>query len=134
MDSIRPAAARFAAGKDKRPSRVPRAPHPDAQPRRSNAPLRKYEVAYLNGAGKIEYVTRMAPALPVFEDAFGALGHGAILQTETGPVAVEDLHPGDRIRVANGGYETLLWRGAITIKPDDPNASPETSSLIRKYI
>lgn len=92
---------------------------------------RKYEISYLGASGELEHITRVAPAVPVFEDAFGALGHGAVLQTEIGPVTVEDLVPGDRIRLANGQFDTLLWRGTIVLHPDDPSASAETSSLIR---
>lgn len=85
----------------------------------------------MNHAAEIEEMTRMAPALPAFEDAFGALGHGAILQTDSGPMAVEDLLPGDQVRLTNGTFERLLWRGSITIHPDDPQANVETSTLIR---
>ncbi len=92
---------------------------------------RKYQVTYLNNASEIEDFTRIAPAAPAFEDAFGALGHGAILQTANGPMAVEDLLPGDQIRLACGDFETLLWRGSMTIKPGDEATSPDASSLIR---
>lgn len=92
---------------------------------------RKYQVTYLNAASEIEELTRIAPAVPAFEDAFGALGHGAILQTANGPMAVEDLLPGDQIRLANGEFDTLLWRGSMTIKPGDETSSPDAASLIR---
>ncbi|WP_439156282.1 Hint domain-containing protein [Yoonia sp.] len=76
-------------------------------------------------------ITRVAPAIPVFEDAFAALGHGAVLQTRNGPVAVEDLVPGDSIRLADGRYDTLLWRGTMLLRPDDPTTRSETGTLIR---
>ncbi len=93
--------------------------------------MRKFEVAYLTPDRQIEEMTRLAPALPTFEDAFGALGHGALLQTENGPMAVEDLLPGDKIRLANGDYDTLLWRGMMTIHPGDQDISPENATLTR---
>lgn len=101
------------------------------QQSRDDTHLRKYEVAYLDPEGQVAQLTSMAPALPVFEDAFGALGHGAMLQTETGPVPVEDLMPGDRVRLADGHFDTLLWHGTMVLHPDDPFASPDTNCLIR---
>lgn len=92
---------------------------------------RKYEVAYLNSDNQIVDFSRQAPANAAFEDAFGALGHGAILQTNNGPMAVEDVLPGDEIRLADGQYEKLLWCGAMTISPVDHDANPEHGSLTR---
>jgi hypothetical protein len=92
---------------------------------------RKYDVAYLTANKKIVEFSRMAPALAAFEDAFGALGHGAILQTKNGPMAVEDVLPGDAIRMVSGQYEKLLWCGTMTISPADYDANPDHGSLIR---
>ena len=92
---------------------------------------RMYEVAYLSAEGQIVEFSRKAPALASFEDAFGAVGHGAILQTNNGPMAVEDLLPGDEIRLSNGRYEKLLWSGSITISPVDHDANPDHGSLTR---
>jgi hypothetical protein len=80
--------------------------------------MRRYDICYLDQNDQIVDRTLHAPALPAFEDAFSALGHGALLQTRNGPMAVEDLLPGDLIRLADGSYDTLLWRGSITIKPE----------------
>lgn len=98
---------------------------------RTDVRSRKYEVLYLGRDGQIVDFSRYGPAIASFEDAFGALGHGAILQTKAGPMAVEDVLPGDDIRLANGQYETLLWRGAITLTPEDHDANPEYGSLTR---
>lgn len=92
---------------------------------------RKYDIIYLGSSGQIEHVTRVAPAAGVFEDAFAALGHGAVLKTDMGPVAVEDLLPGDMVRLADGQYDTLLWRGTIMLQPDEDLKSRETGCLIR---
>ena len=101
------------------------------RPLRPAWPMRRYEVVYLHRLHGIEEFSRLAPAHPAFEDAFGALGHGAILQTETGPMCVEDLIPGDKIRLANGDYKTLLWRGAMSLQADQHGTDGETTSLIR---
>ncbi|MFQ1701814.1 Hint domain-containing protein [Loktanella agnita] len=93
--------------------------------------MRKYEIAYLTPSGQIEEISRSAPALSAFEDAFGAFGHGAILQTESGPMAVEDLLPGDKVRLSDGTFDTLRWRGMMTLRPDDQETSPEHAALTR---
>ncbi len=99
----------------------------------ARAPVRsrKYEVTYLSRDEQITEFSRHGPAIASFEDAFGALGHGAIVQTKAGPMAVEDLLPGDDVRLANGQHETLIWRGAITLSPADHDANPEHGSLTR---
>lgn len=98
---------------------------------RPQCPMRKYNVTYLSHDNQINELSREAPALPSFEDAFGALGHGAILQTTVGPMAVEDILPGDEIRLANGQHEKLLWRGSMTLDPVDHDDNGLHSSLTR---
>lgn len=93
--------------------------------------MRKYDVAYLSRDNQFNEFSRTGPAIAAFEDAFGALGHGAIVQTNNGPMAVEDVMPGDEIRLSNGRFEKLLWCGAMTLHPDDHDANPEFGSLTR---
>ena len=99
--------------------------------RSASAPMRKYEVSYLRSNGDIGELSRMAPALPTFENAFGVLGRGAMVATENGPMTVEDLLPGDRIKLASGEFETLLWRGSILIHPDQDGHHSEYNRLTR---
>ena len=93
--------------------------------------MRKYEVAHLTPNFEIEDFTRIAPAAPVFEDCFGAIGRGAIIQTELGPVAVEDLLPGDKVKTSTNGFQTLRWRGSMTIVPGARNKRPEMGTMTR---
>jgi len=108
-----------------------RAARADAQPQRSRPLMRKYEIVHLNASGDIEDLTRLAPALPTFEDAFAAFGRGALLQTEFGPCAVEDLLPGDRVMTSDAGLQTLLWKGSMTIVPGSQNMRPEMGTMTR---
>lgn len=62
-------------------------------------------------------MTRAAPALPVFEEAFCAFGHGALVTTDRGVVAVEDLLPGMLVETASDGMQTLQWVGSMTLYP-----------------
>jgi hypothetical protein len=103
---------------------------PRTPPRRPALP-RKYSVTYLLPDGDIGETSSLAPATPAFEDAFGALGRGTILQSQHGPVAVEDLLPGDSLRLSDGRFAPLLWRGMMTITPDSAQASPSRLTLTR---
>lgn len=104
------------------------------QPKRQlrSVPLtRRYEVTWLNDAGEIEDFVRVAPALPIFEQAFSAFSHGAIISTAEGPVAVEDLVPGMEVETATGEHATLRWIGSITLIPGAQAATNEPSHLYR---
>lgn len=93
--------------------------------------MRRYQIAWLTAEGRIEEATRLAPALPPFEAAFAAFARGTLFTTETGPVAVEDLLPGDKIRTVEAGFRPLLWKGGTTIVPNAPGQSPGMATLIR---
>ena len=92
---------------------------------------RKYEVMFLNAEGRFQEFATVARAHPAFEEAFAALGHAAIVQTENGFTSVEDVLPGDKVRLADGSYETLLWRGRITLNPNREVANGPDISMTR---
>jgi hypothetical protein len=71
---------------------------------------------------------RRLPALPLLAAAHAAFARGALVATPRGPVAVEDLAPGDMIAPAAGGAVPVLWIGSVTIRPD---ASGEGAPLTR---
>lgn len=93
--------------------------------------MRKYEIAHLTPSEDVIDATRLAPALPPFEDAFAAIGRGAIVQTARGPSAVEDLWPGDEVMTASHGMQRLLWLGSMTIVPGSQNKRPEMGTMTR---
>jgi hypothetical protein len=86
-----------------------------AQTQNGDIAQRKYEVMYLDDHGRFNEFNTIARAHAAFEDAFAALGHNAIVQTQNGLMSVEDVMPGDEIRLADGSFETLQWRGRITL-------------------
>lgn len=92
---------------------------------------RKYEVMYLDTFGRFHEFNTIARAHPAFEDAFAALGHNAIVQTQNGFMSVEDVLPGDEVRLADGSYETLQWRGRITLGPSLNAANAKQPMLTR---
>lgn len=91
--------------------------------------LRRYEVMSLLPNGNISETRHIAPALPLFEDAFCAFTRGSLIETEQGPVAVEDLLPGDRLRTHDGRCMTLVWKGSTTLVPSRTDAKGRSHRL-----
>jgi hypothetical protein len=79
---------------------------------------RRYDVSVLTPGGDIDSFTRVAPATPMFEDAFAALARGTLVATSRGPVAVEDLAPGTTVETVSAGPQPLLWVGSMTVYPE----------------
>ncbi len=108
---------------------------PDAQqtrrPQRNRPLMRRYEVAWLSDEGMIEEFHRLAPATPCFESAFAAFGRGALIQTETGPRAIEDLLPGDMVVGEQFGLQPLRWIGQMTLVAGLPGQVEGQSQLTR---
>ncbi|MGZ9811506.1 Hint domain-containing protein [Pseudoroseicyclus sp. H15] len=117
--------ATTAAARSGRVSRI------DGRPQRSTPLLRKIEVACLDDRGDIADFTRLVPAHPVFDEAFSAVARGALLQTDRGTVAIEDVLPGDQIRTAGGEFQTLLWKGSTLIHAHAKGQSHAMRRLIR---
>lgn len=91
--------------------------------------LRRFEVISLLPNGNIAETRHIAPALPLFENAFTAFSRGSLVDTECGPVAIEDLLPGDRIRTQNGRLMTLAWKGSTMMVPSRPDAKGRSHRL-----
>ncbi|MDC0658208.1 Hint domain-containing protein [Leisingera sp. SS27] len=83
----------------------------------SKPQLRRYEVSCLLPGGGISETRHIAPALPLFEDAFSAFTRGSLVETAQGPIAVEDLLPGDEIATQGGGSQPLVWIGRTSVLP-----------------
>lgn len=103
---------------------------PASAPAPAVALNRRYDVQWMDDDGEIDSFVKVAPALPIFEEAFSAFAHGAVISTALGPVAVEDLMPGMEVETASGSA-TLRWVGAITLIPGKPGAFGEDQKLYR---
>ena len=103
----------------------------DRAPSRSTTVTRRYEICGLTPEGDIADFTRVAPATPVFEDAFAGFARSSLFLTESGPVAIEDLHPGMMLETGRNGLQPLLWVGSMTIYPGAPGQSAESATLTR---
>ncbi|MDK3073197.1 Hint domain-containing protein [Sedimentitalea sp. JM2-8] len=93
--------------------------------------LRRYDVCRLSPDGTIAETRHVAPALPLFEDAFCAFSRGSLIETDAGLVAVEDLLPGDRIVTSDGKAEPLVWKGSTTLVPGRPGPQGRKLHLTR---
>jgi len=113
----------WTARRDTRP--VPAAP---ALPK--SRVTRRFEIEWLED-GEVHSSMTVAPALPAFEQAFGAFSHGVLFQTTDGPVAIEDLEPGMHLECANGKVSQLLWKGAITLVPGAPTLADRPDRMYR---
>jgi Hint domain-containing protein len=93
--------------------------------------LRRYEVSALLPNGNIAETRHVAPALPIFEDAFCAFSRGSILETESGPMAIEDLLPGDRVVDIDGDAQSVQWKGTTTLNPGSAHSQRHNLHLTR---
>ncbi len=93
--------------------------------------LRRYEIASLLANGNVAHTRHLAPALPLFEDAFCAFSRGSMVETDTGPMAIEDLQPGDRVMTTDDSAEKVLWKGSTTLVPGRPGPSGRNLKLTR---
>jgi len=84
---------------------------------RSRGTARLYSCLWQDAGGQVVAQERNLPALPLLDAAHAAFARGALVSTPHGPVAVEDLSPGDMIATAAGGAVPVVWIGSVTIRP-----------------
>ena len=73
----------------------------------------------------------MIPANALFEGAFCAFARGTLLETPFGPVAIEDLLPGDTILTADGQAQPITWIGTTTLVPNSQGGTQRSVPLYR---
>lgn len=109
-------------------------PRPQSAPTpRSQRPvhlMRKYEVSALAANGDILNEVVVAPATPLFEETASAFARGTLINSERGPVAIEDLWPGDLIET-DRGMEPIAWIGSTVFVPGAGGAQTNLSALTR---
>ncbi|MGR3462988.1 MAG: Hint domain-containing protein [Roseovarius sp.] len=105
---------------------------PSAPPAaRTQETTRLYSCLWRDAEGRLMTQERHLPALPVLDAAHAAFAHGALVSTSRGPVAVEDLVPGNMIVTAAGGAVPVVWIGSVTIGPDRSVESVAGTPLTR---
>ncbi|WP_282094355.1 Hint domain-containing protein [Epibacterium ulvae] len=88
-----------------------------ALPTGNKPQLRRFDVMSLLPNGDIAETRHIAPAMPLFENAFTAFSRGSMVETDHGPVAIEDLFPGDNILTTDGETMPLMWKGSTLVLP-----------------
>lgn len=81
--------------------------------------------------GQIAEKFQLAPALPLFEEAFSAFARGSVIDTEMGPMAVEDLLPGDKVMTRDGGAIEVQWIGSTIFVPGHASHKARNLHLTR---
>ncbi|CTQ48641.1 Hint domain-containing protein [Jannaschia donghaensis] len=71
-----------------------------------------YDLAWIDHRGAATWDRRSLPDTPEVEAAVSSFARGAMLRSPRGPVAVEDLIPGDRVVVRGGGTAQIDWIGS----------------------
>lgn len=112
-------ASLYATGTVAVPGRQPMAARPDRVPVSPLPNPRRFEARALDAGGAVVRVARALPAFALLADAFSAFTRGSLVTSVTGPVAIEDLVPGDRIHTSAHGPMPVLWVGATTVPPLD---------------
>ncbi len=83
------------------------------RPRRAQSLMRTFEAAAIMADCSTTHDTHLAPARAPFEDCASAFARGTLISTVMGPVAIEDLIPGDLIET-HRGPEPVMWIGQTT--------------------
>jgi hypothetical protein len=82
-------------------------------------PQRSYRIACITAAGQSFEAVHSAPAALPLEDICAAFARGTLIATPQGPVAVEDLAPGDPVLTRDEGPQPLRWIGACAVTTSD---------------
>ncbi|HBQ36704.1 MAG TPA: hypothetical protein DD729_07715 [Rhodobacteraceae bacterium] len=108
-----------------------RTAQPERRPLRGLPQSRLCEAAYLGHNSQIHEYRRAIADMPLFTDAFCAIARGTLISCETGPIAVEDLLPGDRVCTVDNGPQTLLWIGSMSVSAQGGNNPNNSTTLSR---
>lgn len=78
-----------------------------------------YDLAWLDQHGRPNWDTRTLPVSKITEMACASIARGGLVLTQNGPVAVDDLIPGDMVQtVTGGGDKEIQWIGSRTYCED----------------
>ena len=95
------------------------------QTRRDASLTRTIEASTILSDHSVDQATFTVPATPTFEACASAFARGTLISTVMGPVAVEDLIPGDLVET-HRGPDPIVWIGSTSYLP---NVTSETTSL-----
>ncbi|MFN3153768.1 Hint domain-containing protein [Marivita cryptomonadis] len=102
----------------------------DGQPRRDIPLTRTIEAAALLPDQSISESSFTVPASSTFEACASAFARGTLISTVMGPIAVEDLIPGDLVET-HRGPQPVVWIGSTPYLPDFAAETTSLSYLLR---
>ena len=76
------------------------------------APSAEYDLAWLDHRGATCRDLRRLSGAPLIDAAVSSFGRGTLLRGAGGPIAIEDVTPGDRVAVRGGGLARVDWVGS----------------------
>lgn len=88
----------------------------------TRVPTHDYMIRFLDAAGIERQLIHRAPADLPLDDLCACFARGTLIDTPTGPVAIEDLSPGDPVRTKDDGFQPITWISSCRLidDPDDP--------------
>lgn len=104
----------------------------DGRPQRSQPLMRLIEAAHLLPDHSIAYATHRVPCRSVFDAPATAFARGTLIPAQGGPIAIEDLLPGDRI-VTSLGVQPVLWIGS-TFSLSSKGPVPTESAMLTRIL
>lgn len=79
----------------------------------ANVATRMVQFSWLSRFGEFQRRSTSVPDMPLFRMAFNAFARGALVQTPSGPIAVEDLLPGMLVDTVEGTPQRITWTGSM---------------------
>ena len=90
-----------------------RIPNQNDSPAQTDArPFARYDLAWIDHRGAATWDNRSLPETPEIEAAVSSFARGTLLRGPRGPIAIEDLVPGDRVATRDGGTAQIDWIGS----------------------
>lgn len=102
----------------------------DGQPRRDLPLTRTIEAAALLPDQTVSESSFTVPASCTFEACASAFARGTLISTVMGPIAVEDLIPGDLVET-HRGPQPVVWIGSTPYLPDFGGKTTSLTHLLR---
>lgn len=86
------------------------------QPDLAGVPRHRVRFSYVARGGHVVEESHAIPWLPAYRGICAAYARGTLISTADGPVAVEDLLPGDGVLTRDDGAQPLRWIGCTTLR------------------
>lgn len=82
----------------------------------AGVPRHRVRFSYLARGGHVVEESHAIPWLAAYRGICAAFARGTLIATAEGPVAVEDLLPGDAVMTRDEGAQPLRWIGSATLR------------------